>query len=190
MFGKKTSADQWLLSLERLKPDIMAIDFETANSSRASACSIGVVGILSGHLVGVSTLINPEVEFSPRNIQIHGITTSEVKDSPTFPEIWNKLAPLLEGKSVVAHNAAFDLDVINKSALRYTLQVPYFKKYCTMTIGRSVWPDYSSHRLDYLCERQGIALDHHQALSDALGCAQLFIKQVLISDGVIREFGA
>ena len=54
---------------------ILAIDFETANASRSSACSIGYALIENGEIIkNEEVLINPEEYFDPFNISIHGIT--------------------------------------------------------------------------------------------------------------------
>ena len=62
--------------------DFTAIDFETANGSRASACSVGLVKVRDGRVVDkTGWLIRPPAghdEFAPWNITIHGITADMV----------------------------------------------------------------------------------------------------------------
>ena len=66
--------------------DFTAIDFETANSSSASACSVGLVKVRDGRVVDrVHWYIRPPFphnEFSEWNIRIHGITPEMVADAP------------------------------------------------------------------------------------------------------------
>ena len=63
-----------------------AIDFETANASMLSACSIGVVEFEDNVPVRETiTLIRPPEEcgkFNWYNVRIHGIKASMVKDAP------------------------------------------------------------------------------------------------------------
>jgi DNA polymerase-3 subunit epsilon len=36
---------------------------------------------------------------------------------------------------------------------------------------------YAPYRLNSCCERLGIPLTHHEALSDAIGCAKLYLRR-------------
>lgn len=63
----------------------VALDVETANSFRGSICSIGLVKFEDGIIVDkFYTLINPEADFSDRNVSIHGIKAEDVVDAPIF----------------------------------------------------------------------------------------------------------
>jgi DNA polymerase III subunit epsilon len=97
--------------------DFVAIDFETANEKRSSACAIGLTTVREGQIVdSFSRLIRPpELRFSFWNSKVHGLTENDVKDSPTFDELWPELLPLLENQIVVAHNASFDISVLRHS---------------------------------------------------------------------------
>ena len=190
LFGRKKepSVRAWLDPFDGLDLDFIAIDFETANWERASACAVGIIGVKNRSVVAsAQNLINPEIDFKNFNIAIHGITPEKVSSAPTFAQIWNGLGSVLHRQNIVAHNAAFDVQVIVKSAERYGLSVPDFQTHCTLSLSRRIWPQYPSHRLDYLCRREGIELAHHDALSDAMGCAQLYIRQLQIIQGEIVE---
>ncbi|HOP20636.1 MAG TPA: hypothetical protein PK585_11175, partial [Amphiplicatus sp.] len=67
----------------------IAIDFETANEQRGSACSVGLAWIEGGDVVRVEErLIRPrDMRFSGFNIAIHGIRPEDVANSPEFPEV-------------------------------------------------------------------------------------------------------
>ena len=43
-------------------------------------------------------------------------------------------------------------------------------------------PEMENHRLDTLCEHFGIPLDHHNALSDAKGCRELYYRLAALGD--------
>lgn len=63
--------------------DFVAIDVETANNDIASICQIGIASYANGELVSEwSSLINPQGEFNPFNIRIHGIQPQDVKKRP------------------------------------------------------------------------------------------------------------
>ena len=55
----------------------VAIDVETANADISSICQIGLVRVQDGIVRnGWTTLVDPECDFHPGNIAIHGITPS------------------------------------------------------------------------------------------------------------------
>ena len=119
-----------------------AIDFETATSSRNSACSVAVVEVKDGKLFDsyYALIRPPELKFNYFNIQIHGIHPEDVKDAPDFAGIWPELKKRLEGRIVVAHNAQFDMSVLKYSLLENDLSIPKFSYCCTVKIARKVWP--------------------------------------------------
>ena len=59
--------------------EFVAIDFETANEKRASACSCGIAIVAGGRVVETKHwLIRPqELRFSPWNVGIHGICIAQ-----------------------------------------------------------------------------------------------------------------
>src|SRR4030095_6557302 len=91
----------------------VAIDFETADMGRDSACAVGVVRVERDRIVRrESRLIRPprrEFVFS----YIHGITWEHVAEAPPFVQVWDELRSLLDGADfLAAHNAPFDKSVL------------------------------------------------------------------------------
>lgn len=154
-----------------------AIDFETANSRRASICSVGVVVVRDGRMVdSFEQLIRPEpLWFDPFNVSIHGIREADVRRAPRFGDFWPELRRRLTGP-IVAHNAAFDVSV-----LRHTLDeigVPYPKTdyFCTRVISRLVWPGRPTYALNHVADMLGVAFRHHNAEEDARACARVALE--------------
>ncbi|MFM2044366.1 MAG: hypothetical protein RLY86_2942, partial [Pseudomonadota bacterium] len=80
------------------EPDVLgiplvAIDFETANEQRASACAIGVSRVEGGRVVWTREVLirPPELRFTPFTIAVHGIRPEHVAHAPEFPEVWAAL---------------------------------------------------------------------------------------------------
>ena len=157
---------------------VAAIDFETANEQRSSPCAIGVAWLEDGLVVDVTThLIRPpEMRFSRFNIAIHGITPDDVENAPAFPEIMEILGPRLRGATVIAHNAAFDMSVLRSTCDVYDLDYPDVSYLCTMKAAQTALPDTANAKLNTLCAHFGIPLKHHDASSDAEGCARLSLE--------------
>ncbi|KTD84741.1 3'-5' exonuclease [Paenibacillus etheri] len=157
--------------------DFIAIDFETANSSRSSACALGLVEVKDGVITAEhSWLIDPEQRFDGMNISIHGITPSMVIGQPTFHELWPTVEPMLHGQIVVAHNAAFDMSVLRYCLDGMSISYPSFQYLCTYLLGKKMLPELPSHKLNVVSEHFGIELKHHDALDDARAAAAILVK--------------
>lgn len=155
-----------------------AIDFETANSSMLSACSIGVVVFEDGVPVHETiTLIRPPEQygkFNWYNVRIHGIKAAMVKDAPTFDQLWPEIREYIENQLIVCHNAVFDTSVLCRLLEYYGIAIPKFQYVCTVKISQELWPEMENHKLDTVCHDLGISLNHHEALSDARACGLIF----------------
>lgn len=157
--------------------NFVAIDFETANSSRSSVCSLAAVTVENGQIVrSAYSLIRPPVmKFDARNIEVHGIYPEDVKNKPTFDQLWERIRPHLENKIVIAHNAAFDISVLRSILKEYSLAMPTFKHACTVQIAKKTWPGGENYRLSTLAQKFQIDFEHHNALHDARTCAKIAI---------------
>ncbi|MDD5483541.1 MAG: 3'-5' exonuclease [Kiritimatiellae bacterium] len=152
-----------------------SIDFETADRGADSACAVAVVTIENGEIVNrFYQLIRPprqEFEFT----YIHGLEWEDVRNQPTFREIWPLLEEhLKDAKFVAAHNAGFDRSVLNACCAQAGVTPPRIRYECTMTLARRVWRIYPT-KLSDVCRRLEIPLCHHRADSDAEACARIVL---------------
>ncbi|KRE21566.1 exonuclease domain-containing protein [Agromyces sp. Soil535] len=159
--------------------DFTAIDFETANSSSASACSVGLVKVRDGRVVDrVHRYIRPPFphnEFSEWNIRIHGITPEMVADAPGWADHLPLLREFAEGDVLVAHNAGFDMAVIAKTSVAVGLEVPDFRSLCSLQVARKTY-HLESYRLPVAAMAAGFEdFSHHDALADAEACAAIVV---------------
>lgn len=154
---------------------VIAIDFETANERRASACSVGLAWIDGGKVVRVEErLIRPEeMRFSGFNIGIHGIHPEDVEDAAEFPEVMDEFAEDFSGAVLIAHNASFDMSVWRASLDVYGLSYPSFDYLCTVQMARRVWADLPSYKLNALGRHLCISFNHHNAAEDAKVCGEV-----------------
>jgi DNA polymerase-3 subunit epsilon len=152
-----------------------AIDFETADYGRDSACALGIVRVEQGLIVErQSHLIRPprrEFVFS----YLHGITWADVIDAPSFRELWPRVARTFEGvQFLAAHNASFDRSVLFSCCEEAGLRLPGLPFTCSMRLARDTWGIYPT-KLPDVCRHLGISLRHHDAASDAEACARIVI---------------
>ena len=152
-----------------------AIDFETASHDRDSACAVGLAIVRDGHIVSLERrLIRPpkrEFRFTP----VHGLTWGDVRDAPTFAEVWRDLSPLLADLDFLsAHNASFDRSVLAACCSSHRLRRPAQPFVCTVQVARSVWNIYPT-KLSDVCRHLDIPLTHHEAGSDAEASARIVL---------------
>lgn len=160
------------------EPDrpFVAIDFETADYGRDSACAVALARVEGRRIVASEhRLIRP-----PRKrfvfTHLHGISWSDVRDEPPFAVVWPALTHLLEdAATLVAHNASFDRSVLGRCCEMAGLPMPTQPFECTVNLSRRTWR-MPSYRLNLVCDHLHIPLTHHNALSDAEACARILIE--------------
>jgi len=156
-----------------------AIDFETANSSSASACSVGLVKVRDGRIVDRGYwLIKPPVghdAFLEWNVRIHGIMAADVADAPLWSEQLPDLIAFADGDHLVAHNAGFDMGVIAAACSASYLETPSFRYLCSLQVARKTY-HLDSYRLPVAAMAAGFEdFEHHNALADAEACAAIIV---------------
>lgn len=156
---------------------LTAIDFETANYRRHSAIAVGLTLIEDRQIVeSVSYLIRPPEDwFVAKFIDIHGIEPHQLEGQPNFEELWPKISRFFEDTTMLAHNASFDRAVLEGTAGYYQMALPRLDWLCTVRLARQRWPQLQRHKLDTVCDHLGIDLDHHDAGSDALAAARIYL---------------
>lgn len=164
--------------------DFVALDFETASLANESICQVGIAVVRQDKIIhSQSWLVHPHSKyFSSKNTDIHGISYKMVKDSPTFDEIWSEIEPYIkEYGNVAAHYAHFDIPVLLATLKYYNITPPPFSIIDSCVTARYAWPFLSNHRLPTIAEYLKLELNHHNALSDVLICAQalLYAKKQL-----------
>lgn len=160
-----------------MRPDRwVAIDFETATNEPASACALGLAVIEGSQIVETASwLIQPPAnEYHWFCTRVHGITAEDTAQSPEFDEVWPEIASFLGEGRLLAHNAPFDARVLAALLDRYGFSPPApLSIACTVAMSRVAFPWLPDHKLHTVCSEHDIELVHHDALSDALGCARI-----------------
>ncbi|WP_286765873.1 exonuclease domain-containing protein [Rhodopirellula europaea] len=157
--------------------DFVAIDFETSNFKRHSACSVALVVVQDGLVVDrFSSLIQPtDLHFEPVCMSIHGIEERAIRAAPQLCEVWPELQRRISGRTVVAHNASFDISVLRRSLQAAEIATCQFDYFCSCKLAQVAWPELPMHKLDYICRQLEVELDHHNAESDASACADIVL---------------
>jgi DNA polymerase III subunit epsilon len=157
--------------------NFIAFDFETANAKRTSACSIGISVVENGFItLSRQWFIRPEpFFFSHWNVAVHGIEAYQVENEPDFEDVWPEIEEYFQG-NCVAHNLSFDRSVLKRCLEFSGIDFPLGEFYCSVKAARAQWPDMYNHKLNTVADELGIALNHHDACSDANACAEIMLR--------------
>lgn len=159
--------------------NILALDFETADYGRDSACALGLAMIEDGQIARThAVLIRPPRKYF-QFTDIHGITWEHVKHKPTFAEYWNELEVWFNRADfLVAHNAPFDRGVLRACCGNAGIAAPIQPFLCTVQLSRKLW-HLKPAALPNVCAHFGIPLNHHDAGSDTLACASIMTRALV-----------
>ena len=121
-------------------------------------------------------LYKPEIKIPPEASAVHHITNKMVKDKISFKESpdFKKIKNLFEDKNsvVVAHNAKFDLGIIEKEGINPKNVI------CTLRVARALDKENKipQHKLQFLRYFLDIEIEAeaHNALGDVLVLEKLF----------------
>ena len=153
-----------------------AIDFETSSVERNSACAIGYVIFNKNKIIKKKSHLikppKPEIHYT----EIHGITWSMLKHQSNFHKVWSYvIKDLKEVDIFFAHNVSFDKSVLYACCNHYRIPLPQQPFEDTVKISRKLW-NFKNNKLNTICKELRIPLNHHDALSDATGCAKIAMK--------------
>ena len=155
--------------------DFIAIDFETANSQRVSACSIGYARVSNCTVVETKGyLIKPVGGHAWFQSTIHGITDEDTCDQPDFRDLFPRIADIFQ-YPLVGHSM-FDKQVLNALSHHFDLGLT-FDYVDSSAVARAKLPNLANHKLTTLVRHFDLpAFNHHDATEDAVACANIFLQ--------------
>ncbi|MBS1191605.1 MAG: polymerase subunit epsilon [Rhodocyclaceae bacterium] len=179
------------IDLDRKLSDLAYTVFDTETtglepSAGDEIIQIGAARIVNNRLLRhevFNQLVDPERPLRPEGIPIHGITEDMVRGQPTIDVVLPAFHEFCEDTVLIAHNAAFDMRFLQlkeeRTGIRFGQPV-----LDTLLLSAVAHPNQESHRLDAIAERLGVVIEsRHNALDDALGTAEVFLKLVpLLAD--------
>lgn len=179
------------LSKPLAETPLVSLDIETTglDSSKDDVISIGLVDF-NLELIRLNSarywLAKPHGPLTPESVTIHEITHSEIQDAPRLSSLMDDLLEAIAGKIVVVHCAAIERPFLYQAAMKHYGEPLMFPMLDTMGIEASIihkpwWQRFGrqpSLRLDACRQRYNLPRYRaHQALMDAVSCAELFQAQ-------------
>ena len=173
-----------ILPQEVVNDTIVVFDFETTGVDYMNhgITEIGAVKLIEGKIIEqFTTLIKPDYHISEENSKITGITAEMVKDSPKIDVVMPDFLKFIDGATLVAHNADFDMKFLKRFAGASGYEVKN-KVIDSLELARKVLPQLKHHDLHTIADHFGIVFHHHRALSDAYATAEAFIEMMKIKN--------
>ena len=168
----------------------VAIDVETANPNMSSICQIGVVRFEEGRETGnEGFLVDPRTWFCPVHVGIHGIDEQAVRGAPSFPEALARIAPWIEGETVVCHTH-FDRVAMGQAAASHGLTPPVCSWLDSARVTRRAWSRFAErgYGLANVAAELGIEFRHHDAMEDARTAGLILLRAIEETGTVLSEW--
>ena len=155
----------------------VVVDVETSGMTPAVDRVLSVAAVVLGDDGEVTeeftTLLNPGVDPGP--VHVHGLTPALLAGKPRFADVAAELGRILQGRTVVAHNAAFDASFLAAEARRAGLQPPLKQYVCTLDLAGRLHLSTKDLKLATLASHFGVEQRAaHDAHDDALVLAGVF----------------
>lgn len=146
------------------------IDVETSGfrPGQARIISLAVLGLDAAGRVeqSVVSLLNPGVDPGPTHV--HGLTAAMLEDQPQFADIVGDVVEVLRGRTLVAHNVAFDYAFLAAEAEFAEAELPVDTVMCTVELARRLELGIDNLRLETLAAHWGVTQERpHDAFDDA-----------------------
>jgi len=164
-----------------LDTPIVVLDFETTGLSHTMdrIIEVGAVRIENGVIVDeLSILCDPGVPLKPKITEITGITDLMLRGKESPAEGVRKLLDFIGDSAVAAHNAPFDMGMLEAECGRMGVKCK-FTVLDTLVFSRKLYPTQKSHKLGAVCRLLGVSLKNaHRAVHDAAATAQCLVKML------------
>lgn len=151
------------------------VDLETTGSVIGvdEIIEIGLVVYRNGEILDeFETLVFSDRTIPPWVARLTGIKNKDLKGAPTFSDVAETVASMLDGNVFVAHDIRFDLPFLRWEFARRGVARPAVTGLCTLQLSRQMWPQLSSRSLPDLARHFGILHDNpHRAAHDAAATA-------------------
>lgn len=152
------------------------VDVETSGFRPGQARIVSIAALALGDDGNVeasfSSLLDPGVDPGPTHV--HGLTAEMLAGQPTFGDVVDQVADVLRGRTLVAHNVAFDYSFLTAEAELIGAELPIDSAMCTVELSRRLRLGTENLRLETLAAHWGVTqMKPHDALDDALVLAQI-----------------
>lgn len=155
------------------------IDLELADRILPSYCCISIIQWSDGIIKNVySSLLYPDCDIEEYMQKRHGIKAKDLKDAPTFANVWNELFPIIKGKMIFFANGAKEVAMLQQRLAADYLSMPNFKYGSVMSICRRTWDNISKYNMETVTSELNISSTHFNSLNDAVSMGIIIGKSM------------
>jgi DNA polymerase-3 subunit epsilon len=173
--------------------DLLAVDLETSglDPARHEVLSIGMVPVrglvieLAGARQYAVRLAHPD--GVGQSATVHGITDDDAADAQPLATVLPQVCAALQGRVLLAHHASIEVGFLTRACRDHGQPLPDLRVIDTVLLQRRVLRRGRTHgqvaddELTLEGARRFLGLPRyrsHEALTDALACAELYLAQV------------
>jgi DNA polymerase-3 subunit epsilon len=166
-----------------LDHDFVVVDVETSGLDPAAGARVIEIAAVRINQAGqiqdsMTTLINPE-DGNTGADWIHGITADMVAEAPTFDQVFDDLARVMDNAIFVAHHAKFDESFVASEVQLAGAKLLTMPAICTYWLARNTVKGTDNFKLGTLASHFEIAQESaHTALDDAKVVAQMLPRML------------
>ena len=135
---------------------IVIFDTETTGlGAEHEIVEIAMIETIEGIKTGryIHFFVNPDVENTKKAYQIHRLTKESLSRHPKFSQIAKKIASFVGTSSLMAHNAGFDMGMLNRGMVKSGLKpYPPERFICTKKMAQTLFPGERVNQ-DSLCHK-------------------------------------
>ncbi|EMK6927803.1 3'-5' exonuclease [Vibrio alginolyticus] len=158
----------------------LVLDTETSGlSSVDQVIEIGICD-LSGRVL-MEQRIKPTVAISEGAFEKHGISLSDLSDSPSWPDVLEEVKSILSGRKVIIFNSGFDLAMLSQTCAAFnldsswleTLDVKCAMELCALAFGATNrYGSISLEDASYFAQAEWKG-EAHSAIADSIMTADI-----------------
>lgn len=171
-----------VMSIPINKAVFTVVDVETTGLSAAKnrVIEIALVKVKNLNIAEkYHTLINPLTYIPYFITNLTGISNDDVRNSPTFDRIADKIIDFSENSILTAHNFSFDSSFLISEFSICGRDFQVEDSLCTVKLARKIYPTLKSKSLGSVSRYLNLKnADSHRALGDAETTARVLIKMI------------
>lgn len=131
--------------------------------------------------------VKPDVSVKDGSFRVHGISNQFLTDKPGFSSICQDLLNFIADRTIVAHNASFDMGFLNAELKRVSLPPLQNKVIDSLQVAKKLYPG-SPVGIDALISRFNMtSRGLHSAKWDAEALARIYIQMMRTKDRSLFE---